>query len=356
MFVIHRLYFYTYMPKFRQSENLFFCGDNVLAMQWLIENGYEGRIDLCYTDPPFATGDTFSIDASGRASHVSRSRNAVEAYSDTLQGSDFIEFLRERAVLIHRLLSERGSLYLHTDYKIGHYVKVMLDEVFGIENFRSDIARIKCNPKNFSRVGYGNQKDMILFYTKGENPIWECPNIEQTEDEINAIYNKVDSDGRRYASISLHAPGETKNGNTAKPFKGVLPPEGRHWRTSVEELERLDREGLIEWSKTGNPRRKEYADDHPTRKVQDVWTFKDPQRPIYPTQKNAQMLDFIVRNSSSKGSIVLDCFAGSGETLRAAFENGRNFIGIDKSETSQKVIKSRIFADKMIYKYEKIDF
>ena len=143
-----------------KDNNILIKGDNVKAMKWLLDNGFEGKIDLFYTDPPFATGGIFSKDKSGRVATISKSNDSQIAYSDTLQGKEFIEFLRERALLIHRLLSDKGSLYLHIDYKIGHYVKVMLDEVFGINNFRNDITRIKCNPKNFERIGYGNIKDM----------------------------------------------------------------------------------------------------------------------------------------------------------------------------------------------------
>jgi adenine-specific DNA-methyltransferase len=143
----------------------------------------------------------------------------------------------------------------------------MLDEIFGIENFRNDITRIKCNPKNFSRIGYGNIKDMILFYTKGKNPIWHEPRIPMSEEEIAKLYAKVDKNGRRYTTVPIHAPGETKDGKSSQKFKGILPPPGRHWRCSVEELEQLDKDGLIEWSASGNPRKINYADEHLTKKL-----------------------------------------------------------------------------------------
>ena len=224
-------------------NNLLIKGDNVVAMKWLIENGYKGKIDLVYIDPPFATGGTFAVDNDGRVATISKSNDGELAYKDTLQGKDFIEFLKERIILIHELLSEQGSLYLHIDYKIGHYVKVMLDEVFGIENFRNDITRIKCNPKNFARVGYGNIKDMILFYSKTKTPIWNHPSFEASEEDIARLYQKIDHKGRRYTTVPIHAPGETNNGETNKPFKGIYPPKGRHWICSVDELERLDSMG-----------------------------------------------------------------------------------------------------------------
>ncbi len=103
-----------------------------------------------------------------------------------------------------------------------------------------------------------------------------------------------------------------------KPFKGMLPPKGRHWRTDVATLEAWDREGLIEWSSCGVPRKKIYADERQGKRMQDIWEFKDPQYPVYPTEKNADILDLIARTSSNEGSYVLDCFCGSGTTLVAA--------------------------------------
>ena len=328
-----------------RESNILIHSDNIKALNWLINNGYEGKIDLVYIDPPFATGDTFSIDKDGRVSTISRSKDSCVAYEDTLRGNDYIKFLKERILLIHKLLSDKGSLYLHIDYKIGHYVKVMLDEVFGIDNFRNDITRIKCNPKNFEKVGYGNIKDLILFYTKSNTPIWNNPKTLQQQEELEKRYNKIDKNGRRYTTVPIHAPGETENGNTNKPFKGIYPPKGRHWRCSVEELERLDAEGLIEWSKNGNPRKINYADEHSATTTQDIWNFKDPPYPIYPTEKNLEMIEFIINASSNTNSIVMDCFCGSGTTLKAAQNCNRRWIGIDSSkiaiETSEKRFKEK---------------
>ncbi|OOP75621.1 hypothetical protein B0X29_07600 [Helicobacter pylori] len=144
-------------------------------------------------DPPFATNNHFTI-TNGRATTISNSKNGDIAYSDKVVGMDFIEFLKQRLVLLKELLSEQGSIYVHTDCKIGHYVKVMLDEIFGIQNFRNEITRIKCNPKNFKRMGYGNIKDMILFYSKGKNPIFNEPKIPYTPQDLEKRFPKIDKD------------------------------------------------------------------------------------------------------------------------------------------------------------------
>lgn len=333
-----------------EDNNILIKGNNISGLKWLLDNGYKGKIDLVYIDPPFATGGTFSKDKNGRVATISKSSDSILAYSDTLQGKDYINYLKERVLLIRELLSDKGSFYLHIDYKIGHYVKVMLDEVFGIDNFRNDITRIKCNPKNFERIGYGNIKDMILFYTKGKRPIWHNPTFPCTKEEIERLYTKIDFNGRRYTTVPIHAPGETKNGESNKPFRGIYPPKGRHWRCSVEELEELDRQGLIEWSSKGNPRKINYADDHITKKAQDIWEFKDPSYPIYPTEKNLDLLKFIIEASSDEDSIVMDCFCGSGTTMVAASICNRRWIGIDKSEVAIETVKTRFNTDNSLFK------
>jgi len=204
-------------------KNLLIKGDNLEALNHLLdEKKFKGKVDLVYIDPPFATGGNFTI-TDGRASTISNSRNGDIAYSDKLFGNDFIAFLRQRITLLRELLSEQGSLYLHIDYKIGHYVKVMMDEVFGIENFRNDITRIKCNPKNFNRVGYGNIKDLILFYSKSSNPIWNEPREKYSEKDLDKLFPKSDKQGRRYTTVPIHAPGEAENGNSNKPFRNFAP-------------------------------------------------------------------------------------------------------------------------------------
>ena len=322
------------------ASNKLIQGDNLLILKTLLDD-YAGKIDLVYIDPPFATNGHFKI-SEERANTISSSNGDAIAYSDTLIGSDFLEFLRERLIFLRELLSERGSIYLHIDYKTGHYVKLIMDEVFGRKSFRNDITRIKCNPKNFHRKAYGNIKDLILFYSKSGSPIWNDPRVPFSEEDENRLFKKVDKDGRRYTTVPLHAPGETSNGNTSKEWRGKKPPKGRHWRTNPAILEKWDEQGLIEWSANGVPRKKIFLDEKTGKKMQDIWEFKDPQYPNYPTEKSLDLLKFIIEASSSKGDLVLDCFCGSGTTLLAAQELGRRWIGIDKSESAIKVTQKRL--------------
>ena len=324
------------------GENKLIKGDNLKVLKTLLEDfNLKGKVDLIYIDPPFATNNHFTI-GKERVSTISNSKDDKIAYKDELRGSEFLEFLRERLIFLRELLSEQGSIYLHIDYKIGHYVKIIMDEIFGAENFKNDITRIKCNPKNFKRKAYGNIKDLILFYSKTKSPIWNEPIEELTEEDLERLFKKVSLKGRRYTTIPLHAPGETKNGKTGKEWKGQLPPKGRHWRTDPKILDEWDKQGLIEWSKNGNPRKIIFADKKEGKKKQDIWDYKDLPYPTYPTEKNLDLLRDVVLASSNEGSIVLDCFCGSGTTLQASQELGRYWIGIDQSDEAIRVAKERL--------------
>ena len=309
-------------------------GDNLAVLTALLsDDSVCGKVRLIYIDPPFSTGQLFN----------QKHTNEI-AYDDTLQGPAFLNFLKKRLFLLKELLADDGSIYVHIDTKIGHYVKILMDEVFGQDRFVNDITRIKCNPKNFERKAYGNYKDMILFYSKTSNYIWNDSREEMTKEEIERLFPKIDKDGRHYTTTPLHAPGITQKGPTGNLWKGMYPPKSRHWRYSPNELSRLDSEGLIEWSKTGNPRLKIYADDAVKngKKRQDIWEFKDPPYPDYPTEKNLEMLKVIINTSSNKNDIVLDAFCGSGSTLHASQLLERKWIGIDASPIAIKTARQRL--------------
>lgn len=325
--------------------NEFYLGDNLLALRYLHDRLYE-KVDLIYIDPPFGTGQNF---------------NNIEdelAYEDNLVNHNYLEFLRKRLFLLKDLLSNQGSIYVHIDKKIGHYVKIIMDEVFGYKNFINDITRIKCNPKNFARNAYGNFSDMILFYAKKRDlNIWNEIRQSLTEEESFNLFPKTHPTKGRYTTNPLHAPGKTLNGDTGEEWNGLKPPKGRHWRYSREELTRLDQEGLIEWSDNGNPRKIIFLSEHNGKKIQDVWGFKDKGFSYikYPTQKNFDLLKRIISNSSNRNSIVLDAFAGSGSTLLVADSLQRKWIGIDNSPSSFEVIKQNFKEQKIKCNYYSIE-
>ena len=319
-------------------------GDNLEGLRRLAHLGI--TVDLVYIDPPFATNNHFLIDTD-RANAISASGKV--AYSDKTRGPAYLGGLRLRLGAIRDVMSPNGSIYVHIDVKMEHHVRLLMDEVFGPQNFRNSITRIKCNPKNFGRYSYGNIKDTILFYSMSPNRItWHPQKEPMSFDDIERLYPLIDAHGRRYATTPLHAPGVTLNGPTGQAWRGMPPPPGRHWRYSPQRLDELDAAGMIAWSATGNPRKIRYAHDPdsddkmPSKLPQDVWVYKDPQRAVYPTQKNEDMLERIILTSSNPGDTVLDCYAGGGGVLLQAHRLGRNFIGMDNSEAAQQVIERRL--------------
>lgn len=329
---------------YEKFVNMLFFGDNLKILRNLIDRkDLKGKIKLIYIDPPFSTNNIYRS-GSERVSTISSSKEDRIAYEDTYQGAEYIEFLRKRLILLREILADDGSIYLHIDEKIGHYVKIIMDEIFGKENFINHISRIKCNPKNFKRSAYGNIKDVILFYSKTDSYIWNDSKEDYTEDEINRLFRKIDNQGRRYTTNPIHAPGETKNGPTGQPWKGLNPQKGRHWRYHPDRLTELDEKGLIEWSRNGNPRIIIYADEYKKKKKkrQDIWLFKDPPYPKYPTEKNEELIKMIIQASSNPSDIVLDSFAGSGTTLTAAEKLNRKWIGIDNSPVAIETTINRI--------------
>ncbi|NCO34946.1 MAG: hypothetical protein AUJ92_02795 [Armatimonadetes bacterium CG2_30_59_28] len=306
-------------------RNRLYFADNLGVLSSLLHDPQvKGHVRLVYIDPPFATQSSFF------------SRKQEHAYEDILVGAAFIEFLRKRLVLLRELLATDGSIYLHLDQKMVFHMKIIMDEVFGAENFRNCITRKKCNPKNYTRKSYGNVTDHILFYTKSCNYLWNKP-LEPWTDERAKEYQYVEPDtGRRYMKVPVHAPG-VRRGETGKPWHGMLPPPGKHWQYPPSRLDEMDARGEIYWSPNGNPRRKVYLDENPGFGVQDIWLdFRDAHNQNieitgYPTEKNPGLLHRIIQASSRPGDLVLDCFCGSGTTPAVAHELGRYWIGVDNS-------------------------
>ncbi len=185
--------------------NRLILGDNLLALNWLLgDYDIRGRVRLIYIDPPYSTNREFKV-GTERTATISSSHEDSMAYRDTLLGADYLKFLYDRLILLREILADDGSIYVHVDVKIGHYVKILMDKIFGEDNFINHIVRIKCNPKNFHRAGYGNIHDMILFYSKTQNYVWNDSRESFSEDDIRRLFPKVDKSGRRYTTTPLHA-------------------------------------------------------------------------------------------------------------------------------------------------------
>ena len=220
-----------------QSQNRLYYGDNLPVLASLLrEPTVRGNVRLIYIDPPFATNSIF------------QSRSQGDAYSDLLVGAHYIEFLRERLILLRELLADDGSIYVHLDENMAFHIKVIMDEVFGRQHFRNWITRKKCNPKNYTRKTYGNVSDFILFYTKSDSYVWHRPVDQWTDERADKEYQYFEKEsGRRYKKVPVHAPG-TRNGETGTPWRGKLPPPGKHWQFPPRVLDEMDARGEIYWS------------------------------------------------------------------------------------------------------------
>ncbi|HMH20787.1 MAG TPA: site-specific DNA-methyltransferase [Puia sp.] len=316
--------------------NYIFYGDNLDVMRHLLDKmDLKGKIALIYIDPPYGTNSIF------------QSRENTESYKDDLIGANYLEFLRQRLILMREILSDLGSIYLHLDGNMIFQAKIIMDEIFGVKNFKNCITRKKCSNKNSTRNSYGNVSDYILFYTKTDKYIWNRPMEPWTEEKIKKEYNNIEPEtGRRFKKVPIHAPG-IRNGETGKPWRGMLPPAGKHWQFTPKKLDALHEKGEIYWSENGNPRRKIYHDQSEGISIQDIWF--DLQDSLnqnikitgYPTEKTPMLLRRIIEASSNKGDIVMDCFAGSGTTLGEANDLNRKWIGIDNSSEAIEHIFKR---------------
>ena len=317
------------------SGNRLFFGNNLDGLRELLADpSIRGKIILVYIDPPFATKGIFL------------SRKQHKAYEDDLRGAKYVENLRERLILIRELLSFSGSIYLHLDETMIFEMKLVMDEVFGFSNYRNLIVRKKCNPKNYTRKAYGNIADFILFYSKGDQYVWNRPVEPLSEQSAKEYHYTEPKTGRRFMKVPVHAPG-TRNGATGRRWRGKLPPPGKHWQYTPQTLDEMDARSEIFWSKNENPRRKVYLDNHSGVGIQDIWLdFKDAHNQNikitgYPTEKNPYLLKRIVQASSNPGDLVLDCYAGSGTTLTVADEMQRQWIGMDSSPEAISTILKR---------------
>jgi len=306
--------------------NRLIWGNNIDILRNLLnDKSVCGNVRLIYIDPPFATNFVF------------QSMRQTDAYQDLLSGSSYLEFLRERLIVMRELLANDGSIYVHLDDTMAFEVKVLLDEIFGKQNFRNWITRKKCSTKNTTRNRFGNISDYIIFYTKSSNYIWNRPFDVWSEDKMRKEYPCIDpATGKRFKKVPIHAPG-TRNGETGLLWRGMLPPAGKHWQYTPSKLDEMEANGEIYWSHSNNPRRKVFFDSEAGIPKQDIWLeYQDSinqnfKNTGYPTEKNLSMLELIVQASSNPGDLVLDSFCGSGTTLHAAYLHERNWIGIDNS-------------------------
>jgi adenine-specific DNA-methyltransferase len=333
-------------------RNRLIWGDKKYVLPSLLPE-FAGQVTLIYIDPPFATGDNFSFTASVPESSESFTKepSMVEqkAYRDTWgRGLDsYMQWFYETVVLLHELLAENGSIYVHLDWHVGHYAKAILDEVFGYDNIESQVIWQRVTG-HMDTQSFGFNHDMLLHYGKSKAIVWNPQFAPYEESYLATHYRGQDSDGRRYELDQISAAGQ----GPARYFFGKLlePPAGTHWRWSQERIDQLCKEDRIVITSGGRPRYKRYLDEQSGKTVQSIWTDIPPvnsqakEDTKYATQKPEALLERIINASSNEGDLVLDCFCGSGTTAAVAEKLGRRWIACDLGRFAIHTTRKRLLS------------
>ncbi len=353
-----------------------YYGDNLDVLRQLRSES----VDLIYLDPPFNSQRNYNLVFRDKSTaglkqafrDVWRWDDAAEnAYNELIAPSfDGPPALREiaealyrffgpdrrddmaypammaiRLVEMHRVLKPTGSLYLHCDPTASHYLKLILDAIFGADRFLNEIVWQRSTAKNDPRR-YGRCHDCLLFYSKTKDFTWNQEYTPFQEYSVLKNYTASDPDGRRYrlSDLTANKPG----GDTDYEWHGKRPYKGRHWAFSREKMDAMLAEGRIVFRRTGMPVYKRYLDEMPGVPVSDVWTdipvlaSASPERIGYPTQKPVALLKRLIEASSNKGDVVLDPFCGCGTTIEACIKLSRTWIGIDIAHAAVDIIRDRL--------------
>jgi site-specific DNA-methyltransferase (adenine-specific) len=341
-------------PSSLLDTRVIYCGDNLEQLAKLPP----ACVDLIYIDPPFNSNRNYEV----FWGETKEKRAFDDRHAST---PAYIEYMRPRCVELARVLKKTGSFYYHCDWHASHYVKVMLDQILGENNFQNEIVW-KRTSAHSSAVRYGPVHDVIFFYTGSNEYTWNPQYQPYDEAYLEMFFEQVDPDGRRWKRMDLTGDG-VRTGESGEPWRGIdVTAKGRHWAipreataavgldpskaTSSEKLNALDAAKMIHWPKKvgGMPRIKQYADTMPGVPLQTVWTDIPPlhnlaaERLGYPTQKPLGLLNRILNASTNPNDIVLDAFCGCGTALVAAQNLGRQWIGIDVSPTACRVMAKRL--------------
>jgi adenine-specific DNA-methyltransferase len=336
--------------------NRLIYGDNLLAMAALLAGDEQtpslrGKVDLIYIDPPFDSKADYRTKVTLPGVELEQRPTVMEqyAYSDTWSGgtASYLQMITPRLVLMRELLADTGSIYVHLDWHVGHYVKIVMDELFGKENFRNEIVWRRSYSHNDGNK-FGVIHDTLFFYTKGSGYYFAPVFVPRTEEETEEEYPDIcDVTGKRYKSVSMNAAGDGE----ARRFghMGMIsPPSGRHWIWSQERIDQALADGKIFFSSTGTPRYKQYADDIEGKQVQDLWvdfmaiSSRSNEGLNYATQKPERLLERILKASSEDGALVADFYGGSGTTAAVAEKLGRRWISTDIGKPACLITRKRL--------------
>ena len=338
------------MPASKASSLLdtrvVYCGDNLEQLRKLPP----GCVDLIYIDPPFNSNRNYEVFWG-----ETKEKRAFEDRHESTKA--YIDYMRPRCVELARVLKKTGSFYYHCDWHASHYVKVMLDYVFGENAFQNEIVWRRTNARG-DQGRWPRMHDVIFLYFDERYAGRTFNPLMKAADEAKMPHTLITGiDGLKYNTSDLTGAGTTKDGNSGKPWRGFDPAKfGRHWGYAPSQMEEWDVAGLIHWPKTkgvagGFPRKRdEEPFDAEARVVQvgDVWTDIDrlnqtsKERLGYPTQKPLALLERIINASSNENDLVLDAFCGCGTALVAAQKLKRQWVGIDISPTACRVMAKRL--------------
>lgn len=356
------------------DKSYLFYGDNLTILRDRIG---DGTIDLVYLDPPFNSNKSYNVlfksptgleaqaqlEAFDDTWHWStdaedlyqelveqgkgpaKLADALIAIRELVTPSDMLAYLvmmAARLVELHRVLRTDGALYLHCDDTASHYLKIILDAIFGTTSFRNEIIW-KRTSSHSDANRYGRVHDVILYYCKGSDPTWNQLYQDYDDAYIEQYYRYEDDDGRRFMSDNLTAAG-LSGGGYEYEWNGIT----RVWRLPETSMQKLHDAGLIYYTRNGHPRRKRYLDEAKGLPVQDVWTDIEALRSWhkeklgFPTQKPLALLERIIEASSNEGDVILDPFCGCGTAVDAAQKLGRRWIGIDITYLAIDLIEKRL--------------
>lgn len=339
------------------NENLVIRGECVSACAYLKDKGI--TVDLVYIDPPFASGADYA-----KKVYVRRNPKVAEAirqaeleldveelkvfeekmYGDVWDKERYLNWMYENLMAIKSVMSDTASIYVHLDYHIGHYVKILLDEIFGEDHFRNEIIWKRSTAHNDS-TGYANLHDCIFYYSISDDLYFKTPMVPYSQEYVERYYNKIDENGRRYLDRDLSAKGLKGSGYTYS-WKG----KSGYWRCPLSTMERLEKENRLYYTSNGTPRYKQYLDEMEGVPAQDLWTdifavnSQAEERENYATQKPETLLERIIKASSHEGMVVADFFGGSGVTAAVAHKLNRKFIHNDIGINSIQTVRDRLLS------------
>ena len=359
------------------AKNKLYYGDNLDVLKRYVK---DETVDLVYLDPPFNSRQDYNVlfaekDGSQSSSQIhafedtwewnieaqrayeqiveqgGRVADALRAFKTFLFNSDMMAYLSmmaPRLIELRRVLKETGSIYLHCDPTASHYLKILMDAVFGPQNFRSNIVWKRTSSHSNASRNYGAVNDDLLFYVKSNTAYtYNIQYVPYSEAYLKSFYRHVDENGRRYRISDLRNPSDRPN--LKYEYKGYKPhPNG--WAISKEKMEKMDREGRLYYpkSKDGRIQLKRYLDEMPGMQVSNIWDdipvihAQADERLGYPTQKPEALLERILKASSNEGDVVLDPFCGCGTTVQVAQRLNRRWIGIDITHLAIGLIKKRL--------------